>query len=273
MWRRSPVAAGSFYPSNPEKLKKDINTYLKNAEKKKFNGELFGLIVPHAGYIYSGPVAAYSYAQLINSDVELVIVLAPSHRARFDGASIVTDGVFEGPLGDVIIDEALSKSLEKQPHFEFIKEAHLYEHSLEVQIPFLQSVLKKFSLVPIVIGSVDIALCKALAEEITDSLVKEKRKFIIIISTDLSHYYSYESAKKMDSIFIDNLKSFDIQKLYQSLQKEESQACGEGPVLTGMFLAQIMGVKRIEILKYANSGDTAGDKEQVVGYLSAAIVK
>lgn len=271
MWRRSPVVAGSFYLSNPQRLTSDIDTYIKKAGKTAIKETLYGLVVPHAGYIYSGPVAAYSYAQLAGSGVEVAVVLAPSHRARFDGASIIPSGIFETPLGDVTIDATLGDELMKQPHIDFIKEAHLQEHSLEVQVPFLQRVLGAFTLVPIIIGSIDIDVCADLAKEIAAVLAHEKRKYVVVISTDLSHYYSYERAKQMDGLFIDTLKSFDAEKLYGVLGSEKAQACGEGPVLTGMMLTGMLGAKNVHILKYANSGDTAGPRDQVVGYCAAAI--
>ncbi|TAL33007.1 MAG: AmmeMemoRadiSam system protein B [Spirochaetes bacterium] len=273
MLRRSPVVAGSFYPSNPQRLAGDVEEYLNGAGKARLDGELVALIVPHAGYVYSGPVAAYSYALLEGSGVELVIVLAPSHRARFSGASVWPSGAFDTPLGSVPVDQELGSRLEKQPHISFIKEAHLNEHSLEVQLPFLQKTLPSFSLVPLIIGTVDLGLCRAIAAEIASVLENETRKFAVVISTDLSHYFPYERAKKIDGMFISRLTGFDLDALAQSLGVEESQACGEGPVLTGLALAKIMGARAVEILKYANSGDTAGGKDQVVGYLAAAVVK
>ncbi len=143
MWHRKPVVAGSFYPSNPADLKIDIDGYLSKAEKKKLDGALLGIISPHAGYVYSGPVAAYSYKQLIGSGVELAVVLAPSHRARFDGASVIDSGIYETPLGQVEIDEKIGRALLDENYFSFIKEAHSTEHSLEVQVPFLQRVLDR----------------------------------------------------------------------------------------------------------------------------------
>jgi MEMO1 family protein len=273
MLRRSPVVAGSFYPANPQRLSGDVDEYLKSAGKKKLDGELVALIVPHAGYVYSGPVAAYSFVQLAGSGVELVIVLAPSHRARFSGASVWPSGVFETPLGEVPVDAGIGKELEKQPHIKFIKEAHLYEHSLEVQLPFLQRTLGSFSLVPLIIGATEPDMCAAIAEELASVLKNERRKYAMVISTDLSHYFPYERANKMDGIFIKKLEGFDLGALAKSLASDESQACGEGPVLTGLSFAKMMGARDIQVLKYANSGDTAGGKDQVVGYLAAAAIK
>jgi len=273
MWRRSPVVAGSFYPSNPERLKNDIDRYLKDAGPRSLKSEILALIVPHAGYVYSGPVAAYSYAQLAGAAIDIAVVLAPSHRARFNGASIVPSGVFETPLGEVKIDPVIGEALEKQPHFKFIKEAHQHEHSLEVQLPFMQRVIPGFALVPVIIGSVDFETCEAIAHELHAVLAPEKRSCVIVISTDLSHYYSYDQARRLDGAFVESLKKFDATAMYRALSMDEVQACGEGPVLVGLMLGSLLKARGVEILKYANSGDTAGGRDQVVGYLAAAIIK
>lgn len=273
MWRRRPAVAGSFYPSNPQRLRGDIESYIKGAEKKKLGGELFGLIVPHAGYVYSGPVAAHSYVHLVDSGTELAVVLAPSHRARFEGASVVPSGVFETPLGDIAVDGDVGEETARKPHITFIKEVHADEHSLEVQLPFLQYVLKEFTLLPVIVGTVDMKMCRTIAEELAGVLGAVKKRFTVVISTDLSHYHSHERAQKIDGVFVENLGRFDIPALHEALCADEAQACGEGPVLTGLFLGKALGARSVEVLKYATSGDTAGGKSQVVGYLAAALVK
>lgn len=273
MWHRSPVVAGSFYPSNPRRLSDEIDGYLKGVEDSPLGGELVALVSPHAGYIYSGPVAAYSYKHLAGSGVELAVVIAPSHRARFDGASVIPAGVYETPLGKVPVDELIGKPLVGGKHFTFIREVHQAEHSLEVQVPFLQKVLTDFSIVPIIVGTIDLATCREIACEIADLLLTEKRKYVIVLSTDLSHYFPYERAKAIDDVFIQSLLSFDEDDLYRTLSADKAQACGEGPVLTGMVAAKKLGARKVEVLKYANSGDTAGSKDQVVGYLAAAMVR
>ncbi len=273
MWHRKPFVAGSFYPSDPDELKKEIDGYLKNAEKKKPDGEIYGIVSPHAGYVYSGPVAAYSYKQLIGSGTELAIVLAPSHRGRFRGASVIDSGIFETPLGQIEIDDKIGSALLDETHFAFIKEAHYAEHSLEVQAPFLQCVLKTFKIVPIVIGAYDMDSCRAIADGLYNCLKNEKRKFSVIISTDLSHYHPYKSAIEIDGVFIDALKTADEATIDNVLSSGRAEACGHGPVLSGLMLCKRLGAGRVEILHYANSGDTAGGKGEVVGYLSAAILK
>ncbi|OHD68572.1 MAG: AmmeMemoRadiSam system protein B [Spirochaetes bacterium RBG_16_49_21] len=273
MYRRKPAVAGSFYPSNPEKLGKMIDAYLQDAKAAPVKGGVVGLVSPHAGYIYSGPVAAVSFVQLLGSGVTLAIILAPPHRARFNGASVLPEGIYETPLGDVPIDGGIGAVLRQARYFGAIKEAHEMEHSLEVQVPFLQKVLVELSIVPVIVGSTDIAVCGKVAEGIRDALAGEARKFVVVISTDLSHYYSYGAAQAMDNRFIEALKSFDAQEVKSVIDSGAAEACGEGPVLAGMILCKMLGATKTEILKYANSGDTAGGRDQVVGYLSAALVK
>ena len=272
MWHRKPVVAGSFYPASAEHLSGMIREYLDHAESSSLKGSIVGVISPHAGYIYSGPVAAYSYKNM-DPGTEVVVVLAPSHRARFRGASVIPDGEYETPLGSTPIDSEIGNILVTKPGFTFLKEAHQFEHSLEVQVPFLQTVLKKFSIVPIIVGTTELTVCKSLASAIADVLRNEKRSYAIVISTDLSHYHSYRSAQSMDGEFIEALKSFNVDAVQDIVCSGKAEACGEGPVLTGMIAARELGATGVEILKYANSGDTAGDKNQVVGYVSAAMVR
>jgi AmmeMemoRadiSam system protein B len=249
-----------------------IDGYMKEAAGAPSAGAVVGVISPHAGYIYSGPVAAFSFSQL-DPGTTLAVVLAPSHRARFDGAAVLTDGAFETPLGDVTIDSALGTALAEKKPFIQLKQAHELEHSLEVQVPFLQKRLREFSLVPIIVGTVELEACLAIARGLHEGLSGEKRKLAVVISTDLSHYHSYDEAKLMDGRFIKALESFDEKSVKAVLNSGKAEACGEGPVLAGMALCRLLGADRVRVLKYANSGDTAGSRDEVVGYLSAAFVR
>lgn len=272
MWTRQPGFAGSFYPANPEKLRKDIRHYLEKVETVHLQHPV-AFVVPHAGYMYSGPIAACSYAHLKGKPLEVAVVLAPSHRARFNGASVISNGVYQTPLGDILIDDAVSDMLLKNSCFMEIKEAHHVEHSLEVQLPFLQAVVPHFLLVPIIIGTTDIDMCKNIGNAVAEVLNNESRPYTIILSTDLSHYYSYDTAVKIDSVLIESLKSFDEDHLHETIASRKGEACGAGPLLAGIVASKKLGAHKVQILHYANSGDTAGPKHEVVGYLSAAFVQ
>ncbi|OGP67524.1 MAG: AmmeMemoRadiSam system protein B, partial [Deltaproteobacteria bacterium RBG_13_47_9] len=194
---REPAFSGTFYPGNPEVLSRDIKRYLENAGKEKVEGEIVALVSPHAGYIYSGQVAACAY-QLIEGKVfNTVIVIAPSHRVLFKGASIYDRGGYQTPLGLVPIDVELSKKLmEGRKEIQFLPEAHVQEHSLEVQIPFLQIALKSFRLVPIVFEPYwNLERCQTLASAIAEAV--KGQNILLIASSDLSHFHPYEKAVEL----------------------------------------------------------------------------
>jgi len=275
MYIRKPAVAGSFYPGDPEELQNLISEYLESAgpvSDEFKNDKIMGIISPHAGYVYSGPVAAYGFKYLAGSSIDRFVVIAPSHRGRFNGASIIPKGIFKTPLGDVTIDSYLGERLEKRDNFGFIKEAHEMEHSLEVQIPFLQMVKPEAEIVPIVMGTINPDLCRIIGETIAEEIVSSGKQYGIIISTDLSHYHPYNVAVKKDKEFIDALETFDASKVEEILSAGKAEACGEGGVLAGISMSRKLGAKKIRTIKYANSGDTAGPKDQVVGYLSALIL-
>ena len=272
MWHRKPVVAGTFYPADGDELRAQIALCLGEAGRADLPGEVVALIAPHAGYVYSGPIAGHAYRAVEDLNPQVVIVLAPSHRARYDGASVIPEGVYETPLGEVPIDGTIGNRLVQRPAFGFIKEAHTEEHSLEVQVPFLQHVAENFSLVPIVIGTTELETCRILARGIIDAIKEDDRKILLVISTDLSHYHPYDLANALDETCIEGLKSLD-EKTVKEVLSGKAEACGEGPLLTGLMVARALQGERLEVLHYGNSGDTAGDKNQVVGYLAAAIVK
>ncbi len=273
MYRRKPAVAGSFYPSGARELESVIDRYLAEAEGPGLTGKPVAVVSPHAGYVYSGPVAAYSYRALIDSGIELVVALAPSHRARFAGAALAIEGTYETPLGAITIDTQFCSALSDRKGFAVLCEAHDFEHSLEVQLPFLQKVLPSFKLAPVIVGTADLDDCEIIAAGLAEVLATEKRRTVIVISTDLSHYYTYDQAVARDGQFIEALKKFDARELKRVISSGKADACGEGPVLAGMIAARKVGAEHVEILKYANSGDTSGARDQVVGYLSAAMVE
>jgi AmmeMemoRadiSam system protein B len=200
------------------------------------------------------------------------VVLAPSHRGRFNGASIIPEGAYRTPLGDAEVDYDMGKRLEKRDYFGFIKEAHDMEHSLEVQIPFLQTIKSNAKIVPIVIGTTDIDICRTIGETIAEEINSLDKEYGIIISTDLSHYHAYNEAVKKDNGFINALESFEEKRIKEDILSGKCEACGEGAILAGISLSKKLGAKKLKVIKYANSGDTAGSKAQVVGYLAALIL-
>lgn len=271
---REPVVQGMFYPSNKNNLSKMISAFLSDAKPViKEDKELLGLIVPHAGYIYSGQCAAYAYKLLKTKNFDTVIVLGPSHSTMLNGASVWQEGFYRTPLGDIEIDKESSDYLiVNGPNIESYQLAHIQEHSIEVQIPFLQYILKnKFKLVPVVIGNQTFEYIKKFADTLYNLIEKKSGKFLIIASSDLSHYHSYDAAKRMDGNVIDLIKKKSTSTLAQSIETGKGEACGIGSIFTILFMAEKYKSSIIDILNITNSGDVSGDKSRVVGYMSAAL--
>ncbi|MCM8765431.1 MAG: AmmeMemoRadiSam system protein B [Candidatus Omnitrophica bacterium] len=267
---RQPAVSGLFYPREPEKLEKMIKGFLEEAQVPIIEGEIRGLIVPHAGYEYSGRVAAYAYKLLKDKKFDTVIILGPSHRVFIQEASLYNLGGFLTPLGIVSLDRDLIEELtspEIKPHIE----AHRYEHSLEVQLPFLQVVLREFKIVPILINNVETHFCKLVAKKIAEK-IKDKN-FLVIASTDLSHYHNYQTAENMDKFTLGLIEKNRIEELAESLKKGASELCGAGAVLTFMLLMQELGIDKIKVLKYSHSGEVNFDFSRVVGYSAIAFYK
>jgi len=270
---REPVVAGAFYPDKPEVLSRDVKKYLENAKKEKIGGNVVALISPHAGYMYSGQVAAYAY-QLVEGKVfDFVVVVGPSHRALFKGASIYDRGGYRTPLGVVPVDVELSKKMmEKRKEIQFLPEAHFQEHSLEVQIPFLQVILKSFKLVPIVMEPYwNWEACQYLGSAIAETV--KGKNVLLIASSDLSHFHSYDEAVKLDKIVLNHIERFDPEGLNRDLKSGRCEACGGGPMLSIMLAARALGANQGKVLKYLNSGDVAGDRSRVVGYAAGVFYK
>jgi hypothetical protein len=252
---RLPAVSGLFYPDDAETLRRMVNEFL--AESPSLEGEPpKAIIAPHAGYIYSGPVAASVYARLARAHdkIERVVLLGPSHRVPFYGLAVTGASTFRTPLGDIRIDlQAVEKVLEL-PQVVSLDAAHANEHSLEVQLPFLQLLLDDFELVPLVVGDTNSEQVAAVLERLWGG-----PETLIVISSDLSHYHDYTTAQHMDKATSEAIVSLHPERLgYED-------ACGRIPVCGLLQLAKQRGL-RGELVDLRNSGDTAGDKHRVVGY-------
>ncbi len=266
---KEPNVAGGFYPGDKAALKGMIEAYLKKASLPQGAPEdPVVLIVPHAGYVYSGPVAAYGFKSIQGRRYETVVILAPSHFFPFRGAAVYREGAFRTPLGDIPIDTAaVDALLAKVPGF--VKEAPEVferEHSLEVELPFLQSVLSGFKIVPVIFGEAALGDLQMMGEGLADVL-KDKNA-LVVVSTDFSHFKRYDAACSLDQRTIDYILDGDAQGLWAAVAAGGGNLCGTKPVIAGMYYAQARGAHKATLLNYANSGDTAGDKSRVVGYVS-----
>lgn len=258
--------AGGFYPADPQELDRMLKAFLSNVrDSPRVNEEVGAIIVPHAGYVYSGQVAAYAYKQIVDRDIETVILLGPFHRALFQGASVWQSGTWETPLGKVEVDSELASAILKQNEkLKFIPQAHLGEHSIEVQIPFLQEVLKNFKIVPIAVSDDSPGNCRLLAGAILNAI--QGKKVLIVVSTDMSHYHPEEKARIMDRLVLDRLVERNANGLFDDLAGRRGELCGSAGVLTLLEIINHMGGIELQVLKYATSGDVTGDKKAVVGY-------
>ncbi len=269
---RRSILAGSWYPADRKALRTEIEDYLNRVDlqtpKKPLS--LLALISPHAGYRYSGLVAAYGYRLLKERPVPTVVVLAPSHRVPFQGLSLYAEGPYETPLGRVPLDDGMISEIRRAiPTIGYVAEAHASEHSLEIQLPFLQTVLPSFRLVPILMGRPDWETCDSLARVLAS--LRRKRVFVLIASTDLSHYHSDAEARTLDRRLISYVEALDARGLWNALRSRRCEACGMGPLTTALLFARRFQAPEAAILKYATSGDVTGDRSRVVGYLSAAL--
>jgi AmmeMemoRadiSam system protein B len=268
---RPAMVAGMFYPQKKITLEREVALVLENAPDDEINAKIVAIIAPHAGYMYSGGVAARAYRQIIDKEYNIVIVISPSHREYFKEISIYDGYGYSTPLGVIPIDQAMAnKFAEFHPKIILSEKGHRFdEHSLEVQLPFLQKVLDNFKLIPIVMGEQDMDNIDILSQAL--STILKDQKSLIIASSDLSHFYNYDKATLLDKVVIENIKNFDPDKLFHDVQAGRCEMCGAGPVVTAMKASKMLGANKSKILLYRNSGDITGDRNEVVGYMSAIL--
>jgi MEMO1 family protein len=255
---RLPVFAGSFYPDNPEKLQASIRAFLADAQASAKVPK--AIIVPHAGYIYSGAVAASAYVTLKNSPgpINRVVLIGPSHRVGFAGLALSGVDAFTTPLGNVAVDQVTHSDLLELPFVTTFEQAHNQEHCLEVQLPFLQTILPDFNLTPIVVGNARVDEVGLALERVWGG-----DETLLVISSDLSHYHDYATANRLDLSTCRIIEALDYAKL------TSDAACGAMPIAGLLYILKKKSMK-IKTLDLRNSGDTAGDKRRVVGYAAYA---
>lgn len=269
---KEPSVSGSFYPSDENTLKDMVDAFLYRAENRPVAGKLIALISPHAGYQFSGSVAAHAYRHL-NQEINTVILIGPSHYKAFKGISIYAKGRMKTPLGEIKIDERIARSLiNEKADIGFYPDAFAQEHSIEVQLPFLQRALKDFKIVPILIGSPTKGSFESLTGNLID-ILRKKDKAIIIASTDLSHYHDYETAMIMDKKMVDAVERISIDDIERYSITGEGEMCGVYPVIFTMAVARGLGANHGVLYKYSNSGDVTNDRGRVVGYAAIGLYK
>jgi len=266
---RDPAFAGTWYPGRRDRLEAEIDGMLGAAAE---TGEpITGLVSPHAGLMYSGPVAAHGYRAVAHRPYDVVVLVGPSHYVAFDGIAAAGHSAFRSPLGDVPIEtETVARLVSSHTTiFEDLR-IHAREHSLELQLPFLARVLPEVPLVPLLMGRQDRATCDRLVTALEPVL--RGRNVLFVASSDLSHFHDRATARRLDAVVLDRLAGFDAEGLQSTLEAFDGHACGGGPMLVAMRAAAAHGMRQGRVLRYGDSGDVSGDLDRVVGYVSASFI-
>jgi len=274
---RQPGVAGGFYPADPTALVAMIDDMLAHASPPLINDPILAVVAPHAGYQYSGPVAAYTYAALKGRQFARVVVIAPSHYEAFDFTSVFDGDAYATPLGTLQVDKPFASQLVKMsPTIRLSSQGHIptskgAEHALEVELPWLQRVLGDFRLVPVIMGDQSYETSRALGVALAKLI--HGNDTLIVASSDLSHYHPYDKAVRIDHKTLSALQAWDYFSMSQNFEMRVWEACGGAPIVAAMIAAERMGANQAVLLKYANSGDITGDHSRVVGYSAVALVK
>lgn len=271
---RQPAVAGQFYPADKDRLTAMVRGHLDNVGKSPdIDGELIALLVPHAGLVYSGQIAAFGYKLLDGMDVSSVILIGPAHRHRFEGLSVYGPDVeWRTPLGSVPCNDSLCNLLLQQgQQFRVLEQAHAQEHCLEVQLPYLQTVLPDCEIVPVLMGYPDKATIRLLADGL--AAAADNNRTLMIASTDWQHYRPASQGWPMDSLGMACLENLDPDRLEKYIENGQVEMCGGGAAVAVLKAAMAKGANRVRILRYGDSGDISGDKNAVVGYVAAAIYR
>jgi len=266
---RRAVWDGQFYEQSPARLAAQVDGFIGAGTKLEAGRTPVVIIAPHAGYPYSGRVAGKAYATVAGADFETVVIVAPSHRAAYEGCSVDEFAGFATPLGVAPIDTDVIEALKKEAGFDYVAEAHASEHALEVQIPFIQRALPKAKIVPIIMGHQTKKTIQVLAEALIR--VSKSKKILVVASSDMSHFLTKKEANVLDASTIALVKSLAIEQLIRKVERQENILCGGGPVMSALIYAQKKGPVEVEVLEYADSSEAGTPESKVVGYFSAAV--
>ena len=273
--RASPIA-GKWYPGDPRRLADSVDGYLDAARLPELPGDIVAVVAPHAGHLYSGPVAGYAFAALRGLQPKIVVVVSPMHYPYSQSLLTSAHDAYRTPLGDIPVAqevvEELNAHLQTTLGYPLTPVSNDQEHSLEIELPFLQRVLPEgFRLVPVMVRDQSPRVIKALGDGLAKTL--KDREAILVASTDLSHFYSQKEANALDAEILKRLEAFDPEGLLHAEEEGKGFACGRGALAAVMWAAKELGADTVKILHYATSGDVTGDFTQVVGYGAAAIYR
>jgi AmmeMemoRadiSam system protein B len=268
---RPAAVAGSWYPDTPLELARAVDGYLSAASRDAVDFDrLVALIAPHAGLRYSGPVAAHAYHLLRRHAFDVIVLVGPSHYVAFEGVAAWVAGGFQTPFGIAPIAEfCAAANMAATPIVREHAGAHLREHSLEMQLPFVQHLAPGVPIVPLLMGLQTAETSRALGDAL--AVAVRHHRALLVASTDLSHYHDAATAARLDQVVVDHVSRFDADGLQHALNQNPDHACGGGPTVAVMRAARTLGADEAVILKYGDSGDVSGDKSSVVGYMAAAL--
>lgn len=274
---REPVVAGQFYPDRKDDLENMIKSCIEHEygpgnQPTESNQKVYGIVCPHAGYVYSGPTACHSYKSIASQKPELAIIIGPNHFGVGEDAATMIDAQWKTPLGMVEVDSESAKEVAKISRFIEIDEySHSRDHSLEVQVPMLQSMLSnKFQILPIILRAQDIETARDVGNAVAE--IAKKKNTIIVASSDFTHYEENSFAHSQDKALIEPMLSMDVERFYQVLMEKQVTACGYGAMASVIIACKSLGATKGELLSYATSGDVSGDTSSVVGYCAIKFV-
>jgi AmmeMemoRadiSam system protein B len=271
---REPAVAGQFYPGDANDLRLEMSAMLQRPPSRRATPprEVIAGVAPHAGYMYSGAVAARFYLFIAGAAPSLAVIISPSHRERFAAISIFGGRAYRTPLGEVPVNREAADDLFRRGA-PFINDwrGHNAEHALEVQLPFLQMLWPELTIVPIVMGEQSADFCEQLGSALAETL--RHRRAIIVASSDLSHYHSHQQARQIDQRVLRAVRKFDPERLLKDFEGGRAEACGGGPMVAAMLAARRLGATKAQVLGYRDSSAVSGDESQVVGYMAAAFFK
>lgn len=269
--RPSPIA-GQWYPGNPDRLARDIDAYLAKAPPVTIAGQIVGLIVPHAGYVYSGPIAACAFRLVQGMTFERVFVISPMHHVYKDPILTSAHDAYSTPLGTIPVDREILEALEQ--HLSLSATRRDPEHSLEIELPFLQRVLKgTFKLVPLMLRDQTYEVAETVGKAVAEVVGEDAGSVLLVASSDLSHFYTKVQAEKLDRVMLDQIEAFDPEAVIRIEDEGRAFACGRAAIAAVLVAARALGATHAQIVGYGTSADASGDARRVVGYGAAAVYR
>jgi AmmeMemoRadiSam system protein B len=273
--RPSPIA-GAWYEGDPQALARAVDAYLDRAELPELPGEVVAVVAPHAGHVYSGPVAGYAFAPVRGRSIDLAAVISPMHQPYYDPLLTTAHQAYGTPLGSVPVDldsvAALDERLKTSLGYGLSRVAYDQEHSLEIELPFLQCALNgEFKLLPVMVRTQSAKVSRQLGKDLAEVL--RGRNALLVASTDLSHFYNQKTAEGYDAEMLRRIESFDPDEVFRAEMENKGYACGLGALAAVLWAAKDLGADSVKILRHATSGDATGDYASVVGYGAAVVTK